>query len=113
MARVERCQAQIWALTRQLVALNIPVVLDLGLLRREDRQRARQRAEDCGAAATFHFVDAPLALRRSRVLGRNEARGDTFSLVVPPGVFDFLETLYQAPDPAEQAEASETVLSHV
>ncbi|MFC4638562.1 AAA family ATPase [Deinococcus hohokamensis] len=112
MDRVERCQTQIWSLTQQLVSINIPVILDLGLLRTEDRQRARQRAERCGAAVAFHFLDAPVALRRSRVLQRNTARGDTFSLVVSPEMFDVMETLYQAPDPAERAQARQAVFSH-
>jgi len=112
MARIDRCQAQIWTLTQQLVDVNTPVILDLGFMRTEDRQLAMQRAKDCGASAVFHFVDAPLSLRRERVLHRNEAKGETFALVVSPTVFDFMETLYQAPSPSELAQARQVTSSY-
>ncbi|MFC4637859.1 AAA family ATPase [Deinococcus hohokamensis] len=113
MARVERCHAQIWALTRQLVERGTPVVLDLGFLRAEDRQRAREQAERCGATAAFHLVDAPAELRRTRVLQRNETRGDTFSLIVTPGMFDLMESVYEAPGAAELVQARQVTFSHV
>lgn len=105
LQRVGRCHEQIWSLTRDLLQQGTPVILDLGFMRAEDRRAARQRAEACGAHPTFHFVDAPVGERRVRVLRRNEDRGETFSLVVPPALFDFMETQYEPPSPAERAEA--------
>lgn len=111
LARLERCHDQIWSLTQRLVQLGTPVILDLGLLTADDRRRAQQRAEQCGAPATMHFVDAPHDIRRQRVLNRTATQGDTFALAVTPAMFDFMETLYQPPGPEEQA-ASQQLRTH-
>ena len=49
----------------------------------------------------WHFVDAPQAVRRARVAGRNETRGETFVREVSPQMFDMIEAMYEAPAPAE------------
>lgn len=112
MARVNRCQNHIWTLTQQLLGVRTPVILDLGFMRAEDRQFAKQQAEQCGATVVSHFIDAPKDVRRSRVLHRNEARGETFALVVSPTMFDVMETHYQAPSESELAEAHHVSSSH-
>jgi hypothetical protein len=49
----------------------------------------------------WHFVDAPQEVRRARVAGRNETKGETFAREVPPEMFDMFEAIYEAPAPAE------------
>jgi len=53
----------------------------------------------------FHFVDAPPAVRRARVLDRNVVRGESFAIEVTPDLFDFIEGVYETPEPAELAGA--------
>ena len=65
-----------------------PVVLDIGAMRRADRERIRQIAEASGLSLQWHFVDAPQAIRRARVAGRNTSKGETFVREVPPEMFD-------------------------
>ncbi len=77
------------------------MVLDIGAMRRVNRERIRQIAQEKGLALQWHFVDAPQDVRRARVAGRNTARGETFVHEVTPEMFELLEGLYEAPAPAE------------
>ena len=101
MARVERCEAQIWSVAASTMAAGTSVVLDLGLMRKTDRARVAEIAEACELPLQFHFVTASSDVRRARVLKRNEVRGETFSIDVSPDMFDFIEGVYEAPDAQE------------
>ena len=99
--RVGRCEAQIWSVVAAVMATGTSVILDIGLMRRADRDRVREIAEATGLPLRFHFVDAPPEARRARVMERNVIRGEGFSIDVPPDMFDFIEGVYEAPEPAE------------
>ncbi|MDB5423350.1 MAG: hypothetical protein JWQ29_766 [Phenylobacterium sp.] len=101
LERVGRCEARIWATAAAVIAAGTPVILDIGLMRRADRSRVRQIAEATGLALQFHFVDAPQDVRRARVLDRNVVRGESFAIEVTPDLFDFIEGVYETPEPAE------------
>ena len=99
--RLGRCNALIWSTATAVLGAGTSVVLDLGLMRRADRDRIRKLAQEAGLSVQWHFVDAPQAVRRARVAGRNETKGETFAKEVPPEMFDMFEALYEAPAPAE------------
>ena len=40
-------------------------------------------------------------MRRARVAGRNQIKGETFAIDVPPDMFDFIEGVYEPPAPGE------------
>lgn len=101
MARVERCEAQIWSIAASTMAAGTSVVLDLGLMRKTDRARVAEIAEACDLPLQFHFVTASPDVRRARVQERNEVRGETFSIDVSPDMFDFIEGVFEAPDAQE------------
>ncbi|CAN5391194.1 hypothetical protein BH10PSE5_BH10PSE5_02270 [soil metagenome] len=101
MARVERCEAQIWSVAAATMATGTSVVLDLGLMRKSDRARVAEIAQACELPIQFHFVTASSEVRRARVLERNEVRGETFAIEVNPDMFDFIEGVYEAPDATE------------
>ena len=103
MERVERCETQIWFVAAGVMAAGTSVVLDLGLTRKGDRARVAEIAQACDLPVQFHFVTAPRDIRRARVLARNEVKGETFSMVVTPQMFDFMEGIYEAPDAEELA----------
>jgi hypothetical protein len=65
----------------------------------------REIAGGAGLALQFHFVDAPQEVRRARVAARNVIRGEGFAIDVPPDMFDFIEGVYEAPEPDELAGA--------
>ena len=99
--RLGRCKALIWSTTAAVLDAGTSVVLDLGLMRRADRERIRKLAEEAGLAMQWHFVDAPQEVRRARVAARNDRKGETFAREVPPEMFDMFEAIYEAPAPAE------------
>lgn len=101
LERLGRCQALIWSTAGDVLDAGTSVVLDLGLMRREHRERIRNLAQEAGRSTQWHFVDAPQEVRRARVAARNEAKGETFVREVPPEMFAMLEAIYEAPAPAE------------
>ena len=103
--RVGRCEAQIWSSAAAVIAAGTSVILDIGLMRRADRARVREIAEAVELPLQFHFVDAPQEVRRARVGERNVVRGESFAIEVTPELFDFVEGVYEAPEPEELAGA--------
>jgi predicted kinase len=109
LERVGRCEAQIWSSAAAVIAAGTSVILDIGLMRRADRDRVRQIAEATGLPLQWHFVDAPQDVRRARVAGRNTIKGETFAIEVSPDMFDFIEGVYEAPEPGELEGAVRSV----
>ncbi len=101
LERVGRCEAQIWSAAAAVMAAGTSVILDIGLMRRADRDRVRQIAEATELPLQWHFVDAPQEVRRGRVAGRNVVRGESFAIEVSPDMFDFIEGVYETPEPDE------------
>jgi len=101
LERLARCNALIWSTAEGVLAAGASVVLDIGAMRRADRDRIRQMAEAKGLSVQWHFVDAPQEVRRARVANRNTAKGETFVMEVTPEMFEMLEAIYEPPAPAE------------
>lgn len=101
LERVGRCEAQIWSTAAAVMAAGTSAIFDIGLMRRSDRARVREIAEGAGLPLQFHFVDAPQEVRRARVAGRNTIRGEGFAIEVSPEMFEFIEGVYEAPEPQE------------
>ncbi|MBS0334778.1 MAG: ATP-binding protein [Proteobacteria bacterium] len=109
LERVARCEAQIWSVAAGVLAAGGSVILDIGLMRKADRERVRQIAEGAELDLQWHFVDAPAAVRRARVEGRNEVRGEGFAIEVSPDMFDFIEGVYEPPTPDELKGATVSI----
>ena len=101
LERLGRCNALIWSTAEAVLAAGTSVVLDIGAMRRADRERIRHVAELKGLSLQWHFVDAPQDVRRARIADRNTAKGETFVMEVTPEMFEMLEGIYEPPDPAE------------
>lgn len=101
--RVHRCEAQMAQVAVQCARLGVPAILDQAFLRIEDRTRFAAIAEKEGLPVQLHFVDVPADERWRRVEARNAERGQTFSVEVPRGIFDFVERVWQPPTAAEMA----------
>ena len=101
LERLGRCETQIWLTAADVLAVGTSVVLDIGAMRRANRERVRQIAKEKGLSLQWHFLDAPKEVRRARVADRNTAKGETFVREVSPQMFDLLEQLYEPPEPAE------------
>lgn len=101
MERVQRCEAQIWSTAAAVLATGKPVILDMGLMRKVDRDRVREIAEGAGLPLQFHYVTAPTDIRRARVAERNVVRGENFAIEVTTDMFEFVEGVFETPEPAE------------
>lgn len=102
LERTERCIAQIWSTTRQLVAVGTNVVLEIGMIRRADRHRLYGWIDADALDVKVWVVDAPREVRRARVEQRNRERGATFKMVVPPEIFELASDLWEPPDDDER-----------
>jgi predicted kinase len=111
LERLGRCNALIWSTAEAVLAAGTSVVLDIGAMRRADRERIRQMAEAKGLSLHWHFVDAPQEVRRARVADRNASKGATFVAEVTPEMFEMLEGIYEPPVPTE-LEGSVLNVSH-
>lgn len=110
LERTARCMDVIWDVTCQLADVGADVILELGLIRRDDRRAFYQRVDDAGHPLIVYLVDAPRAIRRERVLRRNIERGPTWSVDVPPEFFELASDLWEPPDDAERAARDLRVL---
>jgi predicted kinase len=99
--RTERCMEQIWHLTESLIDVGTSVVLEIGLIRKHERERLYQRVDTNGYDLTVYVLDAPRELRRERVQQRNLEQGETFSMVVPPHIFELASDMWEPLDDAE------------
>lgn len=101
MERVERCEKQIMKLAIDITQCNRDVILDLGFTKLVKRKLFLQLAEDHNKKTQIHYINAPHAIRRERVLNRNKEKGSTFSFEVTPGMFDFMEKEFHSPTEQE------------
>lgn len=101
MERIERCEAQIFAMVRQLAARSLPSLLDLGFTTRAHRDKFRTLAVGAGLSSQVHFLDVPVDERWYRVNRRNNERGETFAMTVDRQMFEFMEGLWEPPSEAE------------
>lgn len=109
-ARVERARRQMWDVAGHAQALGVACVFDTGLLTRASRMQAREEAARRGLGVLVHYVAAPRETRWSRVAARNAARDGGFAFEVTRPMFDFIETIWQAPDAAERAAPGFTLV---
>ncbi len=105
MERVERCEKLIWSTSKKIVISGREVILDLGFTKLAKRELFETLAKDQQIATALHYIHAPHAIRRRRVLDRNIDKGATFSFEVTPGMFDFMETEFESPTQKELMDA--------
>jgi predicted kinase len=106
--RVERCMARMWATAEQVARRGVPCVLDFGFGQAKTRTRFIALAEAADLSVQLHVLDVPAAERWRRVEARNADRGRTYQLPfdVTREMFDFVETMWEAPTDAELARCN-------
>ncbi|WP_434042627.1 MULTISPECIES: AAA family ATPase [Sorangium] len=109
--RTGRCIEQIWRLTERLLEVGSDVVLEIGLIRRDERARLYERVDAGGHDLTIYVLDAPRDVRRERVQRRNDQKGDTFSMVVPPPIFELASDMWQPLDDVEREGRDVRIMS--
>ena len=102
--RTLRCLDQIWKTAEAVLSAGTDVVLEVGLIQQHQREDFYARMGAWADHLVVYVLDAPRELRRERVERRNAERGETFSMVVPPHIFELASNLWQPPADAECAE---------
>jgi predicted kinase len=101
LERIERCETQMAALVLQLGSQGVRSVLDISLLREEQRRKWAALASKAGLSVQLHFIDVTAEERWRRVTQRNEQQGETYRLTVTRPMFDYIESVWQPPTPEE------------
>ena len=102
--RKQRCIDQIWATARKCHQVQVPVVLELGLVTQADRLAFYEQADESDVELQIHVLDAPREVRRLRVQERNLEQGATFQMEVSDEIFTVADSAWQAPDETEQQQ---------
>ncbi|MDD2177683.1 ATP-binding protein [Acidovorax sp. D2M1] len=102
--RTLRCLAQIWKTAEAVLNAGGDVVLEVGLIQQHQRNAFYARMGPWADAMVVYVLDAPRDVRRERVLRRNAEQGTTFSMVVPPHIFELASDLWQPPGDVECAD---------
>lgn len=98
MERINRSETQIWETTRQILAQDLPVILDLGFTKASHRRKFYDLAKTASTETELHWVDVAPDERWRRVQSRNAEKGETFAMDVPRDMFDFMENEWEAPE---------------
>ena len=101
MERIDRCEAQIFAMASQLADRGVPAILDLGFTKYEHREKFRALGLDAKLGSVVHFVDVPAEERWQRVSRRNREQGETYAMQVDRDMFDFMEGMWEPPTEQE------------
>jgi predicted kinase len=103
MERVARCQKQIWHTAKQVAARGMPCILEIGFGQAATRAQYGALAKEAGLSVTLHFLDVPADERWRRVEQRNAEKSGPLGFDVTRAMFDFTETLWEPPSPAEMS----------
>jgi predicted kinase len=95
-----RLEAQLWALTQELLAHGQSVILEWGHWARVERDEKRLGARALGVGVELHYLDAPLAELIARTERRN-ASGEWSASPITRAHFEQWATIFQAPDEEE------------
>lgn len=95
-----RLEAQLWALTRELLAQGQSVILEWGHWARVERDEKRLGARALGVRAELHYLDVPLEELIARVERRN-ASGEWAASPITRAHLEQWATIFQAPNEEE------------
>ena len=95
-----RIEAQLWALTLELLAQSQSVILDWGHWARVERDEKRLGARALGAGVELHYLDAPLdeLIQRAE---RRKTSGEWTAAPMTRAHFEEWATIFQPPDEEE------------
>jgi predicted kinase len=96
----DRIEAQLWALTLELLAQSQSVILEWGHWARVERDEKRLGARALGAGVELHYLDAPLDELIQRAERRN-ASGEWTAAPMTRAHFEEWATIFQPPDEEE------------
>jgi predicted kinase len=104
LERIDRAEALMMLLIKQLEESKVDPILDLGFSKRKHREKFNEFAIKNNFDLRLHFLDIPSEIRRKRVLKRNLEKGETFEFEVTDEMFEFMEAYFETPTEEELIE---------
>ncbi|UOX33115.1 ATP-binding protein [Flavobacterium sediminilitoris] len=101
LERINRAETLIMDLIIQLENANTHSILDLGLSKKEHRDKFKKFAISNGYEIRLHFLDISKEIRWERVKQRNNEKGVSYEFDVSQADFDFMETWFEKPNDDE------------
>ena len=95
-----RLEEQLWALSRELLALGQSVILEWGHWARVERDEKRLGARALGVGVELHYLDAPLEQLIERAERRNTS-GEWTAAPMTRAHFEEWASIFQPPDEEE------------
>lgn len=95
VSRAGRCKKLILAMTERSLASGLDVILEIGLLKKEEREQFYHWVKQRRIELEICVFDVERSVRRQWVLARNAQQGANFSMEVPPSVFEFASDLWE------------------
>lgn len=99
--RKDRLIDHIWQHSKTILASGTDVILELGLIQRQNRADFYQRFQNESFELVVYVLDAPREVRWQRVQRRNTEQGSTFSMNVPDHIFKIASDMWETPDEDE------------
>lgn len=99
--RKARCYAQIMTLARGQLDRGRDAIVELGLIRAEDRMKLYEALETEQREYCVHALQTPRDIRAQRVATRNLEQGETFAMHVSEDVFALASDMWEDVGAAE------------
>ena len=93
--RKARCFSQIMSLARNTLDLGNDAIVELGLIKVEDRLDFYASLESDKRDFLVHVLQTPRAERKRRVFQRNLDQGETFAMHVTEEVFEMASDMWE------------------
>lgn len=100
--RKARCIHQIMEIARGLVDSENDAVVELGLIKVEDRLQLYADLEAKDQTYMVHVLEAPRVERKRRVAKRNAEQGETFAMHVSDEIFEIASDMWEPIGKTEQ-----------
>ena len=101
--RIARCEQLIKKTTLERAKLKQASLLDLGFTTKKHRAQFIEYFKEHNIPVETHFIDVPQSIRKQRVEERNKSKGDTFVMSVDDSLFNYMESIFEAPAEDEGA----------
>lgn len=109
--RVQRSCQQMRDTAEHVLEAGVPAIFDCGFTDLRERTRFYYWADELGVDVTLYFLDVDRDIRWARVGQRNAERGDTYVIEITRDMFDFMETIWEAPSTDELAARNGVVVT--
>jgi len=106
LERIDRAEEMMMDTIQQLETMGIDSILDVGLSKKEHRDKWRNFAQAHNFETSIHFLNMDQQTRRKRVTQRNQEKGASYEFEVSDEDFNFMESWFETPTEQELINAT-------